>query len=67
MTREEVVEKVKLLGQEVIDRADDLVGDIDWMYGLKIILEVDVYGRPTIEARRYMHPRLRKEKRNDTV
>ena len=61
MTREEVVEKVKLLGQEVIDRADDLVGDINWMYGIKIILEVDVHGRPTLEARRYLHPRLRRE------
>lgn len=61
MTQEEVVERVKSLGQEVIDRADDLVGDIDWMYDLKIILEVDVYGRPTLEARRYMHHRLRRE------
>lgn len=61
MTREEVVEKVKLLGQEVIDRADDLVGDINWMYGIKVILEVDVHGIPTLEARRYLHPRLRRE------
>ena len=61
MTHEEVVERVKTLGQEVIDRADDLVGDIDWMYGIKITLEVDVFGRPTIEARRYLHPRLRRE------
>ena len=61
MTQEELVKAVKTLGQEVIDRADDLVGDIDMMYGLKIILEVDVYGRPTLEARRYMHPRLRRE------
>ena len=61
MTQEEVVERVKTLGQEVIDRADDLVGDINWMYGIKIILEVDVSGIPTIEARRYLHPRLRRE------
>ena len=61
MTQAEVVEKVKTLGQEVMDRADDIVGDIDWMYDLKIILEVDVYGRPTLEARRYMCPRLRRE------
>lgn len=61
MTQEEVVERVKTLGQEVIDRADDLVGDIDRMYGIKIILEVDVFGIPTIEARRYLHPRLRRE------
>ncbi len=61
MTQEELVKAVKTLGQEVIDRADDLVGDIDMMYGLKIILEVDVYGRPTLEARRYMRPRLRRE------
>ncbi len=61
MTQAEVVEKVKTLGQEVIDRADDIVGDIDWMYDLKIILKVDVYGIPTLEARRYMHPRLRRE------
>ena len=61
MTQEELVKAVKTLGQEVIDRAEDLVGDIDWMYGLKIILEVDVYGRPTLEVRRYLHPRLRRE------
>ena len=61
MTHEEVVERVKTLGQEVIDRADDLVGDIEWMYGIKITLEVDVYGIPTLEARRYLHPRLRRE------
>lgn len=67
MTREDVVEKVKLLGQEVIDRADDLVGDINWMYGIKITLEVDVLGIPTLEARRYLRPRLKKEKRNDTM
>ena len=61
MTQEELVKAVKTLGQEVIDRAEDLTGNIDMMYGLKIILEVDVYGRPTLEARRYMHPRLRRE------
>lgn len=67
MTREDVVEKVKLLGQEVIDRADDLVGDIDTAYHLKIVLKVDVWGIPTLEVRRYMYPRLKKEKRNDTM
>ena len=61
MTQEEVVEKVRGLGLEVAERADDLVGDINWMYGIKIILEVNVSGIPTIEARRYMHPRLRRE------
>jgi len=57
MTREEVVEKVRLLGHEVIDRADDLVGDIDKVYDLEIILELDVQGVPNIEARRHMYPR----------
>lgn len=61
MTHKEVVERVKTLGQEVIDRAEDLVGNTNWMYGIKITLEVDAFGIPTIEARRYMYPRLRRE------
>lgn len=61
MTREEVVEKVRELGLEVAERADDLVGDINWMYGIKITLEVDVFGIQTLEARRYLRPRLRRE------
>ena len=62
MTREQVIEKIKWMGQDVIDRAEDLVGDIDHVAFIGIRLELGPDGFPTIEAKRILHPRLRKEK-----
>lgn len=62
MTQEEVVEKIRGLGLEVAERADDLVGDIDHVAFMEIRLKLGPDGFPTIEAKRILHPRLRKEK-----
>lgn len=62
MTREQVIEKIKWMGQDVIDRAEGLVGDIDHVAFMEIRLKLGPDGFPTIEAKRILHPRLRKEK-----
>lgn len=55
--RETLVEMVKACGEEIVERADDLVGECDHMtdFGIRIIFPTDGYrfdGVPTIEVTR---------------
>jgi hypothetical protein len=36
--KEKLIEQVKMLGQEVIDRAEDIVGENDFRYSLDVRL-----------------------------
>lgn len=49
---EQLVEKVKALGQELIDRAEDLVGTGDLISGFDIWLRFPTDMFPTIEVTR---------------
>jgi hypothetical protein len=48
--KEKLIEQVKLLGQEVIDRAEDIVGDNDFRYSLEVRLIFTHEGSPEIEC-----------------
>lgn len=50
--KEKLIEQVKMLGQEVIDRAEDIVGDNDndFRYSLEIRLIFTHEGSPEIEC-----------------
>ena len=52
--KERLVEQVKALGQEVVDRAEDLVGDGDLITDFDIRLRISADGSlfPTIEVSR---------------
>lgn len=52
MNREELIELVKASGQEVIDRADDLVGDGDMITDFDIWLRFPSDSCPTVEVTR---------------
>lgn len=52
MHNEQLVKMVKLLGQEVIDRAEDLVGNGDMIYDFDIWLRFSVDENPEIEVTR---------------
>ena len=47
-----LIEQVKALGQDVIDRAEDLVGSEDLIAGFDIWLRFPQDGFPTIEVTR---------------
>ena len=49
---ERLIEQVKALGQDVIDRAEDLVGSEDLITGFDIRLRFPQDGFPTIEVTR---------------
>lgn len=51
-SREELIKLVKASGQEVIDRAEDLVGDGDMITDFDIWLRFPSTGCPTIELTR---------------
>ena len=48
--KEKLIEQVKMLGQEVIDRAEDIVGDNDFRYSLEIRLIFSHEEPPEIEC-----------------
>lgn len=50
--REQLVEYVKALGQEVIDRAEDLVGDGGMITDMDIWLRIRPDEYPTVEVTR---------------
>lgn len=50
--REELIELVKASGQEVIDRAEDLIGDGDLITDIDIWLRFPSTGCPTVEVTR---------------
>lgn len=50
--REELIKLVKASGQEVIDRAEDLVGDGDTITDFDIWLRFPSTGCPTVEVAR---------------
>ena len=50
--KERLIEQVKALGQEVIDRAEDLVGDGDLIADFDIWLRFPQDAYPTIEVNR---------------
>lgn len=52
MQNEKLVKMVKLLGQEVIDRAEDLVGDGDMISDFDIWLRFPTDENPEIEVTR---------------
>lgn len=49
---ERLIEQVKALGQEVIDRAEDLVGNADLITDFDIWLRFPIDDFPTIEVTR---------------
>lgn len=48
--KEKLIEQVKMLGQEVIDRAEDIVGDNDFRYSLEVRLIFTHEEPPEIEC-----------------
>ena len=50
--KERLIEQVKALGQEVIDRAEDLIGDGDLIADFDIWLRFPQDAYPTIEVNR---------------
>ena len=48
--KEKLIEQVKMLGQEVIDRAEDIVGEGDFRYSLDVRLIFSHEGPPEIEC-----------------
>lgn len=48
--KEKLIEQVKMLGQEVIDRAEDIVGDNDFRCSLDVRLIFSHEGPPEIEC-----------------
>lgn len=48
--KEKLIELVKMLGQEVIDRAEDIVGDNDFRYSLEVRLIFSNKEPPEIEC-----------------
>ena len=48
--KEKLIEQVKLLGQEVIDRVEDIVGDNDFRYSLEVRLIFSHEEPPVIEC-----------------
>lgn len=55
-TKEKTVDLVKRLGQNVIDKAEDLVGDPDRVYSYTITLKLQARCVPTIECSKEMYP-----------
>ena len=51
-TREQRIEMVKALGQEVIDRAEDIVGEADGLNELDIWLNCPTDSLPSIDVTR---------------
>lgn len=48
--KEKLIEQVKMLGQEVIDRAEDIVGENDFRYSLDVRLIFSHEEPPEIEC-----------------
>lgn len=48
--KEKLIEQVKMLGQEVIDRAEDIVGENDFRYSLEVRLIFSHEEPPEIEC-----------------
>jgi hypothetical protein len=48
--KEKLIEQVKMLGQEVIDRAEDIVGENDFRYSLDVRLIFSHKEPPEIEC-----------------
>lgn len=48
--KEKLIEQVKMLGQEVIDRAEDIVGENDFRYSLNVRLIFSYEEPPKIEC-----------------
>lgn len=50
--KEQLVDLIKASGQEVINRADDIVGDDDMLMGISIWLRFPIDGVPELEVTR---------------
>lgn len=50
--RAEYVEKVKAMGQEIINRADDIIGEFDMVCGLSVSFNFSLNNIPTLKIER---------------
>ena len=56
-TREELIQQVKDIGQTIIDRAEDILGNIDHATNVRITAEINYKHIPTITMSKeiYVH------------
>lgn len=57
--RKRLIEELKDCGQDLIDRAENFIGDIDWMTDFSIDIRFNVAGEeaPTITVSREYYPK----------
>ena len=56
MTKEERVKQLKVCGQTIIDRAEDFIGDNNFVMGYKIIIEIEPAAIPEIILEKKIFP-----------